>query len=723
MTENDDKLVYASEVPKVDELIDEYKRCTPYAWGWDKVKDNDDVRFARWANQSDDGKKKSSEDVEAFPWEGASDTREFLADRVITENVALMVVAWLRSVAVARGVEAQDQEEAANYTKLLEWLMGTKMSHELLREAQLSAQYREHYGNFLLQVTWERELANKLRKFTFAQLEELAAQAPGTPISLLPALIMNPETEDEAVAMLQEIATAIVKGAFQEQVKDTSDALDTYKLKPKRARKLVRQLRESGAGEIPLPYLCKNQPRIRTLKLWEDVFVSQDANDIQNARIFVRDYYSETQLKSIAKAQSWSESWVEQAVKQKGKQSTWTATNEGGGTSISSQFTWTEASKTGNNDIEVITCYQKQLDDDDITTINFTVFHADISKDERGQGESYATHGSLNYEHDQLPFVDGCRERWHRSILSSRGVPELVESRQREVKIQKDALVDYTSINLIPPVNIYTNAMGGLYKFGPAVRNMVQPGRAPEFMDMKGRGEPVAFELWDRMRDEVDLEFGYLSEKVPPPRAQMKQQMLVLNYLMTWSEAFRQVFALCQQFMPDSLYMEITGSEKPLPKGDAISLQKDFILEFDVRQLDMEHVKAQFKSITEVLPFDRGGVVDTDRLVRAMARAINPSLAKEIIQEPEGAAMKVAEKVQDDFLKMLNGMQPTPTMDDNPTAKMELEIAEQMVQGNPKVQQAMQSDPMFQELLKNYVTNKQHNLSQQDNKTRGRTGV
>ncbi len=724
MIENDDKLVYASETPNVGELIAEYKRCTPYAWGWDKIRDNDDVRFARWANQSADGKKKSTETSEAFPWEGASDTRELLADRVINENVATLVVAFLRSVALAKGVEAKDHEEAANYTKLLEWLMGTKLNRELLREVELSAQYREQYGQFILQTTWERELDLDLRQITMESLMEIAAQSePGSPLSFLPQLIANPETEDNAVKLFGEVASAIVQGAFKAQVGNDSDVLDGYKVKPKRLRKLVRELRDEGVGEIPLPYVCKNQPRIRALKLWEDVFITKDAYDIQNARVFVKDFYSEPQFRAAAKVCGWDGDWVEECVRRKGQASTWTGSDGSDTGASSSQFVWLEADKTNHNDIEVITCYQKQLDEDDIPCVTYTVYHADISKKADGS-PCYGKHEKLNYKHKQLPFVFGCRERWHRSLLSSRGVPQLVESRQREIKVQRDSLVDYTSINLIPPINVYANALGAKYRFGPAVRNTVQPGREPAFMDMKGRGEVVAFNLMEMFRDDIDTEFGFISENVPPTRAQLKQQMLVMSFLIPWTEALQQMFALVEQFMPDAVFQEVTGSEKPMPKGEAISLQKDFILEFDVRSLDMENVLNQFKAITEgVLPWDQAGTVDRAKLVRHMLRAVNPSLAKEIIQEPQGAIAKVAERVQQDFLLMMNGMQPTPTMDDNPTAGMELQIAEQIMQSNPKIQQSLQSDPQFQESVKKYFENKQFNLMQAQNRTTGRTGA
>ncbi|MBT7911884.1 MAG: hypothetical protein HN607_15325 [Verrucomicrobia bacterium] len=48
---------------------------------------------------------------------------------------------------------------------------------------------------------------------------------------------------------------------------------------------------------------------------------------------------------------------------------------------------------------------------------------------------------------------------------------------------------------------------------------------------------------------------------------------------------------------------------------------------------------------------------------------------------------------------------------------------EQIVQGNPKYQEALQGDERFQALLENYGKNLQQSVSQEQNKMIGRIGV
>ena len=51
------------------------------------------------------------------------------------------------------------------------------------------------------------------------------------------------------------------------------------------------------------------------------------------------------------------------------------------------------------------------------------------------------------------------------------------------------------------------------------------------------------------------------------------------------------------------------------------------------------------------------------------------------------------------------------------------QLMQQIVQGNPKYQEALQGDERFQALLENYGKNLQQSVSQEQNKMIGRIGV
>jgi hypothetical protein len=86
-----DAMAHISSEPSITELNSELRRCTTIFGSSSRVDRVENTRFCRWSGQSDDGKKHADlqGDEKAFPWEGASDTRIFMADEVINSLVDL----------------------------------------------------------------------------------------------------------------------------------------------------------------------------------------------------------------------------------------------------------------------------------------------------------------------------------------------------------------------------------------------------------------------------------------------------------------------------------------------------------------------------------------------------------------------------------------------------------------------------------------------------------
>lgn len=728
---NDDPLVRVSATPKVDELVQRFRQCSPASDGWNRLQENDNIRFALWDNQSLDGKKHATDNAVAFPWEGAADGQCFLTSEVIDELKAVLVVSFWRAMVRATAVRTteEDVEQAGYASKLLEWLVKTKLRDELADEVELSADYLLTYGLNILKPAWTRELGMEMQRVTIDDVARISQQAqqnnPGHPLAMALMLILDPSQENAAVDLIQNTAQEIVERGFKEALGDDAEGvLEGYELSRGRARTFVRTMRAEGMAELPVPYVCKNQPSIHALKPWEEVFFHPEAASVQTTTMFQREYLTEQQLRARGRLEGWNEEWVELAVKTKGYFSVWA-----NATSVSQQllnvdWQWNFVQQPSQL-IEVLHAYVPQIDEDNIPCIWHTILHANIGKSVEHPDEVLAAKSErLTYAHRKMPFVAGRRERTRRKLCGARGIPQLLNHRQREVKVQRDALIDLTSMSVIPPVNVYQDALGNKYTFGPAVQNTVMPGREPKFMDVPKSGAPVAFELMRTIRDEVSNAFGLADAEVLPVRQQMKQQMLVNNFLLMWSGAFQQVFALVEQYLPDAEYQRITGDKRPLPKGRNIAAGETLILDFDVRELDMEFVVKQYQAITQgVLPMDAENVVDKAALARLMLRSINPSLAQEVIRTGATGGAQVMKQVQNDVMRMWLGFEPDYGQDDDPTAGARGQALQSIVQGNPKMQQALQQDQDFQQRLKKYGESIQFNLEQQANKQRGRTGV
>ena len=82
----------------------------------------DDVRFSRHDGQSEDGRKHESDlGFPPSPWEGASDVRIRLADRLVNEHVNMATTAFFRANLRVTGIEVEDNRKAAIWTDVLKF--------------------------------------------------------------------------------------------------------------------------------------------------------------------------------------------------------------------------------------------------------------------------------------------------------------------------------------------------------------------------------------------------------------------------------------------------------------------------------------------------------------------------------------------------------------------------------------------------------------------------
>ena len=721
-----DKLVWDDRgKPNVTQLIEEFGRCTPITSGWHRLATNESTRFCRWEGQDSDGRKHDYNQLEgskAFPFDGASDARTFAIDEAIEEIVSVEFVSFFRAILRVQGIEAGDLAAASYVNKLLEWVVGTKQFHQLRREVELHSQYTHTYGWSILHVCWLQEHVLKLVETTLEQVLAMAQQAaqaavqdPGNPqleiTQALPALILDPTRENEFVSVITNLMPALTA---------------------KRARAMVRDLRDTGRAEVPMPALVRDEPLIRALKPWEEVFIANSATDIQQARVFVKEWLTEVQLRSMIYTDGWNADWVEAAAKLRGQVSSFGAPASLGGDGTAADTlrlageAWTFSTYDVDSDlIEVVHAYTRRLDEDNVPGIWRTTFHASLTRNPADSKEDFcAKHELLDYRHGKMPFVVRKREEWARTITSSRGLPEILYTTQRSGKTQEDGIVDSTSLSVMPPI-IVPELMGVDYQFRPGGQiPEMAPGRAPRAMQFATPGVPVAFELMDRLQIRIDHRIGKRLGKESPEGADAIRQRLVQCNLVSWSEAFQQEFQLLAQFMAPEEFQRVTGAPEGMQtSAEAIQRQYDFHLTFDVRELSMDYVIEELKAIKDViLPVDATGRIDRGKLVELLLRAINPTLAKELIMAPESASQAVFQQVRTDLIGMMGGF-PANYVELDPTAGAQIQYAKQFLQQNPKMQAMLQQDPHFQKLFADWEQNRMQSVVQEQNKVVGRIGV
>jgi hypothetical protein len=327
----------------------------------------------------------------------------------------------------------------------------------------------------------------------------------------------------------------------------------------------------------------------------------------------------------------------------------------------------------------------------------------------------------LEYAHGLYPFVEMRREQLRRSIIESRGIPELAYTDQLEIKAQHDSIRDRTAFETLPPIKV---------KKRLGTQNMIQPGgllpvTTPDdytFLSPPQGYPALAFNLIDRVEARNAAYFGLYHAAVPQVKTQTTQQFLVNNWLNSWSKVFKQVVSLSLQYMDGAEIERVAGMPIVINPNEICNAY-DFNVSYNVRELDTDYVLEKLKAISSfVVPLDAGGVIDRNKLTARFVEAISPEAAKDILLDQSSASQRMYEQVQTDIAKMMMGMEAQYTEND-PAAKSKLQYVQDIIQKNPKAQQAAQADPQFQALIQNYLKNLQMSASQQENKTIGRLGV
>lgn len=686
-----DKLAFYSSTPDIGELQTELERSLYNGGNVARLNSNDDIRLARWDGQTDDGKKHSanlSEGEQAFPFEGASDVRCRLVDQTINELVVLLVSSWQLARLRVSGTEVGDASTAGSVQTLADWVINNRLRNDLLTEAELLAQYTQQFGWSVAHIGWERKLGLRDIGLTMVELQERAESGDLVVAEFLKSL-MSSGTSDYT---LDSLCAAI--GCSR-----------------KEAAKISEELLNSGVSSFRQQYQVSNFPVVAALKPFDEICFPPETLDLQDARVvFRRTFMTEVELREMIETADWDEEFVNQAVETAGKSAWYADPNL-----VPSTTNIGNTLERADHLIEIVYAYTRQIGPDGIPSIYYTVFCPNTQED------VFAKHELLDYAHGMYPFVEYRRERLRRSIVECRGVPELAYTDQLEIKAQHDSIRDRTAFETLPPIKV---------KKRLGTQNTIQPGgllpvTTPDdytFLAPPSGNPALAFNLIDRVEMRNAAYFGLYHPNVPAVKTQTTQQFIVNNWLSAWSKIYKQVISLTLQYMEGAEIERVCGIPIVL-KPQELSMSYDFNVSYNIRELDTDYVLEKLKAISSfVVPMDAGGVIDRNKLTARFVEAISPEAAKDIVLDQASASQRMYSDVQTDLAKMMAGMEPQ-YVENDPAAQSKLQFVQDIVQKNPKVQQAAQGDPQFQALFQNYIQNLQMSVQQQQNKTIGRIGV
>jgi hypothetical protein len=666
--------------PDVDELKFEFERAKANLSTWmDRAEDAREVRYNEWAGKTGDGKKSGPE---AFPFDGASDLDPNVINPLIDGDVATLTQALTKANLVAAPVESGDVASAKLVTEFLRWRMGTM--DELMRESSIGANYLLQNGVTFFGTYWKQE---KARKFEPISLEQIAQQSP-------------------------ELAMAIEDPEMKEGVEEMFYPLFP-KLKKRRVKKMLNELRKNGETEIPTEKVVVNRPAVKAYELGRELIVDSNVIDLESARsIHCIHYYSPEALKQKVN-EGWDEAWIDEAI-EKAKdfyeeRYSDSAMHYDYGTSYGNQHY--------EGLIRVVTTYRKELDEDDVPVVTKTCWTDEM--DEAG------FHQPVGYDEGRYPFVCITREHLNHRLLDSRGYPELLKSYQIAAKTEMDARRDAASMTTMPP---FLYSLGRRpERIGPGAQIPVRRRDEVGWMETP-KYSPASTQVEMQIRQLCDRVTGRATGPDDAVEANVIKQHLVNCWLSGWKEVLKRVWCLDRTYSGPMIWFRVTNNEQ----GAQLILDEtaelyDFNISWNSMNQDESKVIEKLDTVGKLMSqYDRQGVSRFDIYLRKVIEAIDPNLANELIMPTQEATTKEIIETSNDIAKIASGQVVNAPQGAN--SQLRLQVLQQYISGSDEipatdVQERLQSDENFAKRLQTYAGQLEFQQQQQQNALIGQLGT
>lgn len=666
--------------PDVDELKFEFERAKANLSTWmDRAEDAREVRFNEWAGKTGDGKKSGPE---AFPFDGASDLDPNVINPLIDGDVATLTQALTKANLVAAPVESGDIASAKLVTEFLRWRMGTM--DELMRESSIGANYLLQNGVTFFGTYWKQE---KARKFEPISLEQIAQQSP-------------------------ELAMAIEDPEMKEGVEEMFYPLFP-KLKKRRVKKMLNELRKNGETEIPTEKVVVNRPAVKAYELGRELIVDSNVIDLESARsIHCIHYYSPEALKQKVN-EGWDEAWIDEAI-EKAKdfyeeRYSDSAMHYDYGTSYGSQHY--------EGLIRVVTTYRKELDEDDVPVVTKTCWTDEM--DEAG------FHEPVGYDEGRYPFVCITREHLNHRLLDSRGYPELLKSYELAVKTEVDSRRDRASMSTMPPVEYQIGRRPE--RLGPGAQIPVRRRGEVGFMEIP-RYSQASMEVEMQIRQLCNRITGRATGPDDAVEANVIKQHLVNCWLSGWKEVLKRVWCLDRTYSGPMIWFRVTNNEQ----GAQLILDEtaelyDFNISWNSMNQDESKVIEKLDTVGKLMSqYDRQGTARYDVYLRKVLEAIDPNLASQLIMPAQEATDKEIKETSADLAKIYSGQVVNAPQGAN--SQLRMQVLQQYLTGTEEIpaediQRRMQEDENFAKRLQIYAGQLEQQQAQQRNALIGQLGT
>lgn len=678
-----------------------------------------------WDGQCADGRKWSEllqDGSSAFPWEGASDTRVRLCEKLVQQHVTVAKYAIMNAKVQAISTRpAVDAIEAQQATTILKWMLNTQQREELQRELPLALAWRFGLGASAIAVDWEQarrvdyvpinlpDMADYLQTVAAGQSENPEEQMFMVRIM---ETIMDPAYDETYIGLLQQMSPIVTR---------------------RQARKLLMQLRTERSCQVPVPYVFKSKPRMVALRLGVDLLFPPETSDINTARwTDWIERVTETELSDRIETDDYNEDFVAEAVRHKGE--TWAGPGHGYAGLIQqtlldrgqhSGIATSPSADEFRNHIELHHVRYYALMEG-VPCLYLTTF-CPAAVGPKRDAPYYARHGLDKNPHGEYPFVILRNELNERSILSSRGIPVQAYNWENEIKAQRDGRTDLTSLTLRPPL-IVPHSREKAITGTPLPGSVLGVSRPSEIQFMNPPQQTNASTEIERIIHHSAAEhfglFDSLGMAIDPDWKNLRRGELAGDVLGEFTLVLSLEFKLMRFFMTDEEVAQVVGNLVQPFHADkkAILGEHRISVAFDPREIDKDYLETLFRMIDETIVSDSAGVIDHAKLTRWKMATINPDLATEVVSDVQTATNREIQNEREAVSRIVGSGIPE-AFPETGNFQARLQAMMEALQENPALQGRLQQEPDKLQVLANRMEYYKNQLQQRENAIIGKRQV
>lgn len=654
----------------------------------------EDAFYCFWAGQHPSGLVLDTDDEAAWPFNGASDQRVRLADKMFQKFYALIAVALSAATIEITTSGADREKRSQSLLVLLKWMLDNLGSEGW---AQIRAMI--HY--FLVDspaiaaitVDWKKN-------FTLHPEESDAEEIVG---EFAAAMVAEGKiSEAEAIDSARNIISGIT--ADNGSAPDPTPLVDfLVKTKGVRRKDAVKIVRALGEGDGTVEFLVRGRAEegidLSALRYGDDFCIPVAAESFAYANPWFRgEWLTEEQLREKIESDGWDEKWVEDTLSHPG-----------------ADFYNSENVQAGHDEdykdlYNVCWCYTAETND-----YGETVRYVTVLSNADGSAFGKRVLSSRRGKWDTVLFR---REVLSTNIVEGRGLAEICAPDQGLIKQICDRENDAAIIGSLPPI---------VEKGSQAKKAVFQPfGRIPigssdEIKFMAPPQFPATAK--DRVKEIKDELLDYLGISNGETNVSERTKATVRDILLQFKDLFVTMIEVAQENATDELLAGVTddGDVKGLKREDITGIFGVKLI-LDPDNLDGEKLIKKLTTFSQILGMDKRGEVDTSPVLRHALYTLFPEISKRSIKPADRLLADDLANEQENFVKIKAGVMPQMNTEGGWNYAARIQFWQDLQANNPEAIATM--SPTSQQMMQQWL----EALNQQqtqfgENAQIGKTGV